>query len=229
MGHPLARQASLKPAARLARRGFVVDETFRRQTDDNRERFEQFRSTKRLFLKNGRLPRVGSLFRNPQLARTYDRFGDGGRRYFYDSRLSQEIVRAVRRPPTVKNPTLPVPPGSMRRSDLQRYRALAKAPTRVRYRGHDVYGMAGSSSGGIAVGEGLNILERSDLGGLPRAQALHRYLEASALSFADRGAYVGDEDYVDVPKRGAALPAVRRRAGLRDRPGGGRHQAGGAR
>ena len=110
-------------------------------------------------------------------------------------------MRAVRRPPTVKNPTLPVPPGTMRRSDLQRYRALAKAPTRVRYRGHDVYGMAGSSSGGIAVGEGLNILERSDLGGLPRAQALHRYLEASALSFADRGAYVGDEDFVDVPKR----------------------------
>ena len=192
---------SLKPAARLARRGFVVDETFRQQTDDNRERFEQFTSTKRLFLKNGRLPRVGSRFRNPQLARTYDRFGDGGRRYFYDSRLSQEIVRAVRRPPTVERPTLPVPPGSMRRADLQRYRALSKAPTRVRYRGHDVYGMAGSSSGGLAVGEALNILERSDLGGLPRAQALHRYLEASALSFADRGAYVGDEEYVDVPKR----------------------------
>ena len=36
---------------------------------------------------------------------------------------------------------------------------------------------------------------------MPRHRALHRYLEASALSFADRGAYVGDDEYVDVPRR----------------------------
>ena len=191
---------SLRPAVRIARRGFVVDETFRRQTDDNRERFEQFRSTRRLYLRGGELPRVGSRFRNPQLARTYERFGEGGRRYFYDSRLSREIVQAVRNPPTVAEPTLPVPRGFMRRDDLRDYRAPAKRPTRVRYLGHDVYGMAGSSSGGIAVGEALNMLERTDLAALPRAEALHRYLEASALSFADRGKYVGDEAYVDVPK-----------------------------
>ena len=191
---------SLRPAARIARKGFVVDQTFRTQTDDNRERFELFQSTRRLYLRGGKLPRVGSRFRNPQLARTYDRFGKGGRRYFYDSRLSREIVRTVRQPPLVAPTTLPVPPGFMKLSDLRGYRTLAKAPTRVSYRGHDIYGMAGASSGGIAVGEALNILERSDLGHLPRAQALHRYLEASALSFADRGKYVGDEQYVDVPK-----------------------------
>ncbi len=192
---------SLRPAVRIAREGFVVDETFRRQTDDNRERFEQFTSTKRLYLRGGDLPRVGSRFRNPQLARTYERFGEGGRRYFYDSRLSREIVRAVRKPPTVREPSLPVPTGFMTRDDLRRYATLGKRPTRVRYLGHDVYGMAGSSSGGIAVGEALNMLERSDLAALPRSQAMHRYLEASALSFADRGEYVGDEEYVDVPKR----------------------------
>jgi gamma-glutamyltranspeptidase/glutathione hydrolase len=53
--------------------------------------------------------------------------------------------------------------------------------------------MSTPSSGGTAVGEALNILERSDLGELPRVQALHRFLEASALAFADRNRFVGDD------------------------------------
>ena len=59
--------------------------------------------------------------------------------------------------------------------------------------------MAPSSSGGSTVGESLNILERYDLGGVPVTTALHDYLEASALAYADRGAYLGDPAYVDVP------------------------------
>jgi gamma-glutamyltranspeptidase / glutathione hydrolase len=58
--------------------------------------------------------------------------------------------------------------------------------------------MAPSSSGGSTVGEALNIMERYNLAGSD-ASALHHYLEASALAFADRGAYVGDPRFVDVP------------------------------
>ena len=76
-----------------------------------------------------------------------------------------------------------------------------QAPTHVGYRGLDVYGMAPSSSGGSTVGEALNILERFRLRGMSDADALHHYLEASALAFADRGKYVGDPAYVDVPLR----------------------------
>lgn len=191
----------LRPAARLARKGFVVDATFRKQTQDNRVRFKQFWSTKRLYLKGGKLPRVGSTFRNRHLARTYEQFAEQGARYFYEGAVPADIVKAVRKPPTVTHPTLPVPTGFMTRKDLRRYDVIAKAPTHVTYRGHHVYGMAGSSSGGIAVGEALNILEGTDLSALDDADALHRYLEASALAFADRGAYVGDEEFVDVPKR----------------------------
>ena len=60
--------------------------------------------------------------------------------------------------------------------------------------------MAGSSSGGTTVGEALNILEGSDLSSMDDADALHRYLEASALAFADRAEYVGDDEFVDVPR-----------------------------
>ncbi|WP_275425720.1 gamma-glutamyltransferase [Nocardioides solisilvae] len=72
-------------------------------------------------------------------------------------------------------------------------------PTRVGYRGYDVYGMAPSSSGGSTVGEALNILERHDLDAMPTADALHLYVEASSLAYADRARYLGDAAYVDVP------------------------------
>ena len=103
-------------------------------------------------------------------------------------------------PPKTATTTLPVPPGSMTAADLHDYRRRQpQADGTVGYRGYDVYGMAPSSSGGTTVGEALNIMERYDLGGDGRPAALHHYLEASALAFADRGAYVGDPRYVDVP------------------------------
>jgi gamma-glutamyltranspeptidase/glutathione hydrolase len=87
--------------------------------------------------------------------------------------------------------------------DLDDYEALDQDPTHVNYRGYDVYGMAPSSSGGTTVGEALNILEVFDLKSLAKAEdqasVLHHYLEASALAFADRGKYVGDPAFVDVP------------------------------
>ncbi len=193
---------ALAPAERLARRGFVVDETFRSQTEDNRDRFAAFSSTRALFLRGGVLPEVGSLFRNPDLADTYAGLARGGDEFFYgDGRLPREIVRAVRNPPVLRDSDLPVPPGFLRTRDLADYRALVQDPTRSDYRGYDVRGMSPSSSGGTTVGEALDILEQLDLTGLDDAEVLHRYLEASALAFADRGAYVGDEAFVDVPTR----------------------------
>ncbi len=191
---------TLKPAATLARRGFVVDRTFRTQTRDNRERFRTFTSTKRLFLQDG-LPRVGSVFRNPDLAATYDLLARRGVGALYRGVLADEIVEAVRRPPVSGLTDLPVPPGSMVAADLAAYDALGRRPTKVSYRGVDVYGMRPSSSGGSTVGEALNILERFDLSTATDVQALHLYLEAGALAFADRGEYVGDPRFTQVPLR----------------------------
>ncbi|MDO9457278.1 gamma-glutamyltransferase [Nocardioides sp.] len=190
----------LAPSARLAQRGFVVDQTFRSQTKDNQERFRAFTSTKRLFLKKGKLPRVGTRFRNPDLARTYRQLGRNPG-MFYDGAIPREISQTVRRPPTVRGTTLPVPRGYLRPADFRRYRASVQAPTRTRYEGLEIVGMRPSSSGGTTVGEALNILERDDLRSMSDTDFLHHYLEASALAFADRGAYLGDARYTDVPVR----------------------------
>jgi gamma-glutamyltranspeptidase/glutathione hydrolase len=191
---------ALAPSIRLAEQGFVVDRTFRQQTDDNRERFSAFPATRRLFLPHGRLPKVGSTFRNPDLARTLTRLARlGVRDGFYRGPLARQIARTVQRPPASPDTTLPVPRGYLSVRDLRDYRLREQRPTRVSYRGYDVYGMAPSSSGGSTVGEALNILEGFDLRAMDDTEALHHYLEASALAFADRAEYVGDPAKVDVP------------------------------
>jgi gamma-glutamyltranspeptidase/glutathione hydrolase len=187
---------NLELAEVLARRGFRVDATFRGQVQQNLQRFRAFTSSRQLY---GTAPKAGSTFRNPGLARTYDVIADRGLRPFYRGPIAHEIVRAVRKPPTTRHTKLPVPEGFMVARDLARYRTIDREPTHVEYRGLDVYGMAPSSSGGSTVGEALNILERHDLAAMPPFEALHHYLEASALAFADRSAYVGDPAQVDVP------------------------------
>ncbi|MEU8626012.1 gamma-glutamyltransferase [Streptomyces sp. NPDC048669] len=192
----------LKPAERLARDGFVVDSTFRSQTEGNQARFADFPATRKLFLPGGQLPVVGSVFKNPDLARTYEEVGRKGLDEIYRGKLAEDVVRTVRNPPVDPKSSRVVRPGDLTTKDLRSYRALRQAPTKTGYRGLDVYGMAPSSSGGTTVGEALNILESTDLSRASEARYLHRYIEASRIAFADRGRWVGDPKFEDVPTKG---------------------------
>ena len=183
----------------LAREGFVVDQTFHDQTAANATRFAHFSSTRRLFLPGGEPPAVGSTFTNRDLARTYERLARDGVDWLYSGALGAQVVETVQEPPLVDGDTYNARPGLMEKSDLRAYDAPDRDPTHVGYRGLDVYGMAPPSSGGSTVGEALNILERVDLSALDSTQAMHHYLESSALAFADRNANVGDPEQVDVP------------------------------
>ncbi|MEU8996101.1 gamma-glutamyltransferase [Streptomyces caniferus] len=192
----------LRPAQKLAQGGFTVDPTFRQQTADNEARFRDFPATAGLFLPGGKLPVVGSTMRNPDLARTYGELATKGVGALYGGALGRDIVRTVQKPPVRTGATRKVRPGKLTADDLRAYRALGQAPTRTRYRGLDVYGIAPSSSGGTSVAEALNILEKSDVSRLSEKQYLHRYLEASRIAFADRGRWVGDPAQEDVPTKG---------------------------
>ena len=190
---------ALRPAEELARRGFLVDETFAAQTADNAERFADFPATRALFLPGGAPPEVGKLFRNPDLAGTYRELGRHGVDALYQGEIGHDVVRTVRQPPVDPTATRPVRPGAMTTADLAGYTAPLREPTVVSYRGLEVYGMAPPSSGGTTVGEALNILEGTDLAAASSTEYLHRFLEASKLSFADRNRYVGDPAFSDVP------------------------------
>ncbi|AWS40986.1 gamma-glutamyltransferase family protein [Streptosporangium sp. 'caverna'] len=182
----LSLKQALNPAIEVASKGFAVDQTFYEQTAANAARFKDFTSTAKLYLPGGAPPPVGSTFRNPELAETYRQLGRRGGDWLYEGALGAEVVATVKAPPVTPGSTRKIRPGLMETSDLKAYRALERPPTKMTYKGMDVYGMAPPSSGGSTVGEALNILEA-----LPRI-GLHEYLEASRLSFADRGKYVGD-------------------------------------
>lgn len=193
-------QQTLAPSIALAKKGFVVDATFRNQTLDNADRFAAFPDTAKLFLPGGDAPKVGSRFRNPELARTLTSIAKRGQHAFYRGAIARDIAKTVQSPRKDPASTLPAPAGTMTARDLSRYQVRNQKPTKIAYRGLDVYGMAPSSSGGISVGEALNILETYRLGdGKRLGRSLHLYLEASARAFADRGKYIGDPRHVKVP------------------------------
>ncbi|MEX2970026.1 gamma-glutamyltransferase [Streptomyces sp. C184] len=192
---------ALHPATRIADDGFVVNKEFRAQTAMNEKRFRDIKSTSDLFLPKGELPVVGSRFRNPDLARTYRQLAGEGVDALYHGSIGRDVARTVQKPPMAPGAHHQARPGLMKPGDLARYTTERRDPTRVKYHGLDVYSMAPSSAGGTTVGEALNILDNFHLSKADKTQALHHYLEASRISFADRNRWVGDPAFSDVPTK----------------------------
>ena len=194
----------LRPAERIAKRGFRIDATFNEQVTANADVFDDFTASRELYLTPAQTAKpVGDVQRNPDMAKTYERIGDDPDN-FYEGRIARDIARTVQHPPVAADSDRPheIHPGEMTRRDLERYDAIRRDPTKMTYRGLDIYGMAPPSSGGSTIGEALNIMEGFSPLGTTREEALHRYLESSKLAYADRGEYLGDPAYVDVPLRG---------------------------
>jgi gamma-glutamyltranspeptidase/glutathione hydrolase len=152
---------------------------------------------KRAFAKpDGTLLREGDVLKNPPLAATLRAIAKGGARAFYIGRIARDIVDKVQH--------APVNPGGMTLADLAHYRAKERAPVCAAYRGERVCSMGPPSSGGIAVLQILNMLERFPAKDLtPNSLSeIHLFSQASRLAFADRGTYLGDPAFVRVPVRG---------------------------
>ena len=193
----------LKAGINVARNGFVVDQTFFDQTQSALDWFNDIPTTTALYLDPDGTPHdVGTTFRNPDLAHTYELIAKHGVKELYKGEIAPAIVNTVQHPNPAPSANHVWRPGVMTLSDLKDYRAPERKPTHVKYRGLDVYSMGPPSSGGSTVGEALNILEGYNLASMPRDLAFHYFLEASRYSFADRNAYLADPDYYDVPLKG---------------------------
>jgi len=143
---------------------------------------------------------VGTILKNPALATTLREIADKGADAFYQGEIARDIVAKVRSHPTN--------PGRLSEADLVGYRAKERQAVCVIYRSHDVCGMP-APAGGIVVAQILGLLEHTDIArhkpkrGRERwrmtSEAVHFYTEAARLAFADRGAYLADPDFVEVP------------------------------
>ena len=142
---PLSR--ALQPGIAAAQHGFTVDQTFFNQTDEAKAIFADFPATAALYLDPDGSPRdVGTVIRNPDLARTYALIARKGPDALYSGPLAQAIVDTVKHPPLRPGSTRSARPGVMELSDLAAYKAIDRDPTHIGYRGLDVYGMAPPSS-----------------------------------------------------------------------------------
>ena len=193
---------ALQPGIAAARHGFTVDPTFFLQTDEAKAIFADFPATAALYLDPDGSPRdVGTVIRNPDLARTYELIAAQGPRRPVLGPLAQAIVDTVKHPPLRPGSTRQVAP---RRHGAQRPRRPTRRSTASRRTsataGLDVYGMAPPSSRRLDRGRdpqhprGLSTSARCRA-----SSALHYYLEASRLAYADRGAFLADPGYVSVP------------------------------
>ena len=180
----------VEPARQLAAKGFTVTYSLARSLHSSREYLEQYAETKRIYLKGGQFYKEGELFRQPELAATFERLQRVGPNEFYEGETARLIVADMKR----NN-------GLMTMEDLRGYVAKERTPVRGNYRGHDVISMPPPSSGGAVLIQMLNILEGFDLQKLEAnsSDRYHLMAEAMRRAFADRAEYMGDSDFVKVP------------------------------
>jgi len=179
------------PAVSLAE-GFPVRERFLNSLGASMvEALSAFEASARQFLpREGAPPQVGDTLRQPDLARTLARIRDQGPDGFYAGETAELIVAEMERGD-----------GLITREDLAGYRAVWREPVGFEYRGYTILSMPPSSSGGVTMAEGANILEGFDLSALPfdDAERVHLMAEAWRRAYADRNHYLGDPDYVEMP------------------------------
>ena len=191
------------PAIRLAEEGFQVSPRLHLSIARSARRICARPAAAALLLEpGGCTPRaVGSVMRNPELARSFRAIAAGGADAFYEGPIAQAVAAAVR--------AHPERPGRLSESDLAGYRARERSPVCGDHRGHRVCGMPPPSSGGIAVLQALAILQRFDLAAhAPDSlDAVHLVSEAYRLAYADRERHVADSDFVPVPVAGLLDPA----------------------
>ena len=188
----LAWRDLVEPAIRLARDGFTVDSAFAESVAAARTWLEPWDGSRRLFLASGSPPAAGSPWTNPDLAAVLERIALRGSAGFYEGETADLIVAEMRRGG-----------GLITHEDLRGYRPVWREPLTFGYRGHTVISMPPSSSGGITLRLIAGLLEGFDLAvsGWHTAATLHLTAEAMRRAFADRNAFLGDPDFVEIPAR----------------------------
>ena len=187
-GFPLSERTTSQIDSLLARNGSCDDRLFLRDP----VAFDYFVDADTCAAKP-----AGTIVTNTDYADTMKALAQGGADAFYTGEIADAIAAAVQGDLNI--------PGDMTTADLAAYDVVERAPVCLNYRSHDVCGMGPPSSGGLAVGQMLGILENFDLaaaGDPLDVEVVHLFAQAGRLAFADRNLYVGDPDFVTVPAAG---------------------------
>lgn len=180
---------NLAPAVTYARNGHPVHEVIAYYWDRSVPTLSKWPGFREQFTIDGRAPRKGATWRNPNLARTLETIGREGRDAFYKGAIARTIDAYFR-----------ANDGFLRYEDLAAHRGEWVTPVSTNYRGYDVWELPPNGQG-IAALQILNLLEPYDLKsyGFGSPEHVHLFAEAKKLAFADRAVSYADPDFYRTP------------------------------
>jgi gamma-glutamyltranspeptidase/glutathione hydrolase len=179
----------LTPAIDLAERGFPVAPMTAHAWSIGAARQLAQTSGGNELLIDGRAPRTGELFRNPNLARALGSIAERGRSAFYEGYIARSIAAVVKEHG-----------GVLDESDLAAHESTWDTPISTRYRGVRVWECPPNGQGLVAL-LALDLLAGFDLAALDPLgpERMHLMIEALRLAFADAHSYVSDPSSAPVP------------------------------
>jgi gamma-glutamyltranspeptidase / glutathione hydrolase len=191
----LKPQVVLGPAIRLAKQGFVVTPKYQAMARQRVECLARDAEAARIFLRPGpdglpAVPPLGTVLRQPELARTLERLGQTGASLVSTGSLGRAMVETVQ-----------AGGGVLTAEDLARYRVRWREPLFGSYRGHALAVFPPPTAGGVITLQVLGMLEQLRPQGMERRRVedVHLYIEALRRSFADRAHWLGDPGFTDIP------------------------------
>ncbi len=199
----LPMQQVLAPAITYAREGFPVSPViayyFARAEKSYRRRaaqIQEFANAEATYF-SPRAPKAGEIFRNPDLASTYQAIAEGGREAFYQGKLAKVMDTYMERIG-----------GDLTLADFQAHRSDWVTPACVAYRSVELCELPPNSQGYAAL-QMANILNNVELNQWPRgdARVLHYLTEAKRLAYEDVAKYYADPDFADIPEDWLLSPA----------------------
>ncbi len=184
----------LEPSIEIAEKGFILNQTYIRSLEYNKEKLALFPDSKAIYFKDdSTLWQLGDTLVQKDLADTYRHLAANGPGAFYKGEIARRIVEFEK-----------AHGGLITMKDLENYQAKFRTPIRGNYRGYDIISMPPPSSGGVHLMQMLNILENYDLPqyGHNSSDYIHILAEAMKPAFADRAQFLGDPDFNDIPIAG---------------------------
>ncbi len=188
----------IEPIAEQAEQGFVISARLAKLIANDVTFLAKHPDTARYFLQSDGSPKTeGTLLKNPQYAKTLRLMAAKGSDGFYKGPVAESMVNAVKSQSETN-------PGLLTLDDLTRYQVAERSAVCAPYKQFDICGMGPPSSGALTLGQIMMLTEphKLDKLGSDNPVSWQIIADASRLAFADRGLYMADSDFVDVPSAG---------------------------
>ncbi len=181
----------IQPAISFASDGFPLSGHLANAINSFADDFKKYKSSEKVFTKNGKTFNEGDIFKQPDLAKTLTIIKEKGAEGFYKGEIADMIIKQS-----------DLMGGYITHKDIEEYQVKEKEPVKGTYKNYEIVSMPPSSSGGIIIIQTLNVLEnfKFEKQDWNSSDYIHKLTETFKYVYADRSKHLGDEEFYPVPK-----------------------------